>query len=149
MAMPIVKVHVGIRRPPADVFKAFVDPSVTTRFWFTHSSGPLEPGAKVEWRWEMYGLTTPVVVREFEPDERLVFDWDDDTTVEFRFTPWKKGTFLVVTETGHKGSPEEIAETVAGSTGGFAFVLAACKALLEHDVELRVVLDHVPPGMTA
>jgi uncharacterized protein YndB with AHSA1/START domain len=72
MTTPIVKVHMGIRRPPADVFKAFVDPEVTTRFWFTHSTGPLEPDAKVEWLWEMYGLSSPVVVREFEPDERLV-----------------------------------------------------------------------------
>jgi uncharacterized protein YndB with AHSA1/START domain len=148
MTTPIVKVHMGIRRPPADVFKAFVDPEVTTRFWFTHSTGPLEPDAKVEWRWEMYGLSSPVVVREFEPDERLVFDWGDGTTVEIRFTLWEKGTFVVLTETGHKGTPEEIAETVAGSTGGFSFVLAACKALLEHDVELRLVLDHIPPGMT-
>lgn len=149
MTVPTVKVHMGIRRPPADVFRAFVDPTVTTRFWFTHSTGPLEPGAKVEWRWEMYDLMSPVVVREFEPDRRLVIDWSDGTTVEFVFNPWEKGTFVVVTETGHKGTPEEIAETVAGSTGGFSYVLAACKALLEHDVELRIVLDHIPPGMTA
>jgi uncharacterized protein YndB with AHSA1/START domain len=148
MTVQPVKVHMGIRRPPADVFRAFVDPSVTTRFWFTHSTGPLEPGAKVEWRWEMYGLTSPVVVKEFEPDRRLVFDWSDGTTVEILFTPWEKGTFVVLTETGHMGSDEEVAATVAGSTGGFSFVLAACKALLEHDVELRLVLDHIPPGVT-
>ncbi|MBM7787856.1 SRPBCC domain-containing protein [Tenggerimyces flavus] len=143
-----VKVHMGIRRPPADVFKALVDPEVTTRFWFTHSTGPLEPGAKVEWRWEMYDVSSTVLVREFEQDRRLVFDWGDGTTAEFLLTPWEKGTFVVLTETGHQGTPEEIAETVAGSTGGFSFMLAACKALLEHDVELRVVLDHIPPGVT-
>jgi hypothetical protein len=34
---------------------------------------------------------------------------------------------------------------VADSTGGFTNVLCALKALLEHGVELNVVLDHTPP----
>ncbi|MEV1167923.1 hypothetical protein [Nonomuraea sp. NPDC049784] len=34
-----------IRRPPAEVFQAFADPDVTTRFWFTKSTGKLTPGA--------------------------------------------------------------------------------------------------------
>jgi uncharacterized protein YndB with AHSA1/START domain len=33
-----------IRRPVAEVFEAVVDPDVTTKFWFTRSSGRLEPG---------------------------------------------------------------------------------------------------------
>ena len=35
-----------IRRPAAEVFAAFVDPAVTTRIWFTKSSGRLEPGKR-------------------------------------------------------------------------------------------------------
>ena len=38
-----VKVGMLIRRPPEDVFEAFADPAITTRFWFTKSSGRLEP----------------------------------------------------------------------------------------------------------
>jgi hypothetical protein len=40
---------------------------------------------------------------------------------------------------------DEIVAAVANSTGGFTNVLCALKALLEHDVELNVVLDHTPP----
>jgi hypothetical protein len=32
-----------IRRPVEEVFNAFVDPTVTTRFWFSRSSGQLAP----------------------------------------------------------------------------------------------------------
>jgi len=32
-----------IRRPVAEVFEAFIDPDITTQFWFTRSSGRLEP----------------------------------------------------------------------------------------------------------
>lgn len=31
-----------IRRPVMDVFEAFIDPDITTTFWFTKSSGRLE-----------------------------------------------------------------------------------------------------------
>ncbi|WP_431211735.1 SRPBCC domain-containing protein [Puia sp. P3] len=40
-----------IRRPVAEVFGAFVDPAVTTKFWFTKSTGRLEAGKEVVWTW--------------------------------------------------------------------------------------------------
>lgn len=33
-----------------------------------------------------------------------------------------------------------------GSTGGFTFLLAGLKALLEHNVELNLVADYNPEG---
>ena len=38
---PIAKAQMLIRKPVSEVFTAFVDPAVTTRFWFTKSSGQL------------------------------------------------------------------------------------------------------------
>jgi hypothetical protein len=38
---PTVKAEMLIRRPVAEVFEAFVNPDVTTRFWFTRSSAKL------------------------------------------------------------------------------------------------------------
>jgi uncharacterized protein YndB with AHSA1/START domain len=35
------------RKPHAEVFEAFVNPEVATKFWFTKSSGRLEAGKKV------------------------------------------------------------------------------------------------------
>jgi uncharacterized protein YndB with AHSA1/START domain len=49
----IAKAQMLLRRPVADVFEAFVDPAVTTKFWFTRSSGKLEAGKEVQWDWEM------------------------------------------------------------------------------------------------
>src|SRR5207247_2212758 len=48
------KAQMVIRRPVADVFEAFVDPDVTTNFWFTKSSGRLLAGQRVTWTWESY-----------------------------------------------------------------------------------------------
>ncbi|HJP91656.1 MAG TPA: hypothetical protein VJ875_06850 [Pyrinomonadaceae bacterium] len=38
-----------IRRPVADVFEAFIEPDITTKFWFTKSSGRLKVGRQVKW----------------------------------------------------------------------------------------------------
>ena len=53
--IPITRTGMLIRRPVADVFDAFVNPEVTTKFWFTRSTGRLEAGGQVQWEWEMYG----------------------------------------------------------------------------------------------
>jgi uncharacterized protein YndB with AHSA1/START domain len=52
------------RRGPGEVFQALVDPAITTRFWFTKSSGKVVPGAELRWDWEMYGASANVSVKE-------------------------------------------------------------------------------------
>jgi uncharacterized protein YndB with AHSA1/START domain len=146
--VPTVKVGMLIRKPPGEVFQAVVDPDITTRFWFTRSSGKLTPGATVRWHWEMYDASATVRVKEVEDDRRLVFDWGDgaeSTTVEFRFTPWEDdATYVEVTESGLRGDGDEVLTRAAGSTGGFTIALCALKALLEHGVALTAVGDRYP-----
>jgi uncharacterized protein YndB with AHSA1/START domain len=149
--IPPVKVGMRIRRLPRDVFRAFVDPAVTTRFWFTKGSGKLVPGARVQWEWEMYDVSTEVSVKELEENSRILIEWgdgDESTTVEFRLIPWDDDTYVQVTEAGFTGDGDQIVARIADSTSGFTNVLCALKALLEHDVELNVVLDHTPPEGT-
>lgn len=149
--IPSVNVRMLIRRPPGEVFQAFVDPTITTRFWFTKSSGKMAPGADLQWDWEMYDLSTNVSVHEVEDNSRILFEWGDGdkpTMVEMRFVPWADDTtYVQITETGLSGDGDEIVSLAADSTGGFSMVLCALKALLEHDVVLTVVLDHQPKGL--
>jgi uncharacterized protein YndB with AHSA1/START domain len=144
--MPNVEVSTLVRRPPAEVFAAFADPAITTRFWFTRSSGPLAPGATVRWEWEMYGVGDTVVVKEFEEPARFVLalGGGEGTTVEFRFAPREEGTVLTVTESGFTGTADEAIAYVADSTGGYTTMLCAAKALLEHGIELGAVRDKFP-----
>ena len=69
---PVVQTQMLIRRPVAEVFRAFVDPAVTTKFWFTRSSGRLEAGKQVTWDWEMYGVSAKVTVKEIQTDRRIL-----------------------------------------------------------------------------
>ena len=149
--VPAAKTGMLIRRPVAEVFEAFVNPDITTQFWFTKSSGRLEVGKQVQWDWEMYGITVPVTAKAIEPDRRIVIEWpgySGTTTVEWTFAPQEGGaTFVSVTESGFGGDGDELVKQVTGSTQGFTLVLAGLKALLEHDVRLNLVADRYPKGI--
>jgi uncharacterized protein YndB with AHSA1/START domain len=148
---PMMKTGMLIRRPVTEVFDAFVNPDITTKFWFTKSSGPLEAGKHVQWDWEMYGISVPVTAKVIEPNKRIVIEWpgySGATTVEWTFAPQKDGTtFVSITETGFTGSGDELVKYVADSTQGFSLVLAGLKALLEHNVRLNLVADRYPKGI--
>jgi uncharacterized protein YndB with AHSA1/START domain len=148
--MPVAKTGMLIRKPVADVFEAFVDPRITTKFWFTKGSGRLEAGKQVTWEWEMYAASTQVTVKLFDPDERIVIEWDGysgRTTVEWKFAPQTdNATFVSITESGWTGTGDELVEYATNSTQGFTWTLAGLKALLEHDIRLNLVADRFPKG---
>lgn len=149
--VPAVQTGMLVRRPAQEVFEAFAEPAVTTNFWFTKSTGKLGPGAEVQWTWEMYDVSTPVKVKEFEQDRRIAFEWGAApaaTTVELDFESRPDGnTFLSVKETGFSGETgDDIVAWALGSMGGFTQVLAAVKAYLEHDIVLTIVADRFPDG---
>lgn len=135
-----------IRRPVEEVFNAFVDPAVTTRFWFTRSSGPLVEGATVTWYWDQYGVSGDVKVTALEKNKRIVIEWP--TPVEWTFTP--KGsdtTFVSILASGFTGTDDEKVAQALDATEGFNLVICACKALLEHGIELNVVSDKNPDAI--
>src|SRR4029450_5478506 len=105
--VPIAKTGMLIRRPVTEVFEAFVNPEITTKFWFTKSSGRLEAGKQVRWDWEMYGISIPVTVKAVEQNKRIVIEWPGQigpTTVEWLFAPQADGTtFVSITNTGFTG----------------------------------------------
>jgi uncharacterized protein YndB with AHSA1/START domain len=140
-----------IRKPVADVFEAFVNPDITTKFWFTKSSGRLEAGKRVQWDWEMYGISVLVTAKAIEPNKRVVIEWPGEgspTTVEWLFASQKDGTtFVSITEAGFTGDGDQLVKQVTDSTQGFSLVLAGLKALLEHDVRLNLVADRYPKGI--
>ncbi len=150
---PVARTAMLVRRPVAEVFEAFVNPEVTTKFWFTRSSGRLEAGKRVQWDWEMYGISVPVTAKVVEQDRRIVIEWPGyggPTAVEWTFEPEPDGTtFVRITNSGFTGDGDSLVEQVADSTQGFALVLAGAKALLEHGVRLNLVTDRYPKGIEA
>jgi uncharacterized protein YndB with AHSA1/START domain len=147
---PSATAEMLIRKPVAEVFEAFVNPDITTKFWFTKSSGRLEVGKQIRWDWEMYRASAQVSVKAVEQDRRILIEWSGygTTTVEWLFTPQADDTtFVSVTNAGFSGDGDEVVKNAIDSAGGFTMVLCGLKALLEHNVILNLVADRSPEGL--
>lgn len=145
---PSVNLQMLFRVPVERVFEAFVNPELTTRFWFTHSSGPLAVGQEVTWEWRQFGASTCVLVQELAKNERIVMEWGDEgkrSTVVWTFTRRGAGAALVeVTNSGFVGTAAEVVAEAIDTSSGFSLVLANAKALLEHGIDLNLINDRFP-----
>lgn len=56
----------------AEVFEAFIDPVITSKFWFTKGSDRLEPGQQIQWDWEMYNASVQVDVKAIEQNKHIL-----------------------------------------------------------------------------
>jgi len=149
--IPVAGTGMLIRKAAAEVFEAFIDPDITTRFWFTKGSGRLEAGRQVQWEWEMYGISIPVFAKIVEPNRRIVIEWPGQggpTTVEWTFIPREDGTtFVRIAHHGFSGDGDDLVKQAMDSTQGFSLVLAGLKAHLEHGIRLNLVADRYPKGI--
>jgi uncharacterized protein YndB with AHSA1/START domain len=125
--VPVVRTGMLIRKPVGEVFEAFVNPEITTRFWFTKSSCKLEEGKQVQWDWEMYEISIPVTVKAVEPNKRIVIEWPGygtPNTVEWTFAAQEDGTtFVRITNSGLTGTGDELVKQATDST---QFYVSAC-----------------------
>ena len=140
---PVAKAQMLIRKPVPQVFEALANPAITSHFWFSKSSGPLDAGKQVRWDWEMYGHHTTVDVKAIEDNRRILIEWNgpkNPSLVEWTFEPKDKNrTFVTVKNWGFAGDANTVVSEAINSTGGFTFLLAALKAFLEHGIELNLV----------
>ena len=138
-----------IHRPAAEVFEAFVDPDIMTKFWFPRASGRLEEGREVKWYVGTGADAFEILVhvKAVRKPDLLHIEWGDGTTFtdvkwEFEATSDTQ-TIVRICESGYSGDEAEVVQAALDSTGGFNQVITAAKALLEHDARINVVEDHV------
>lgn len=143
---PIVETQMLIRRPSAEVFNAFIDPEITTRFWFTRSNGKLEEGKTITWHWEMYGVSDEVQVKEIKPNQKISITWGNPvSTVDFLFEEMPAhSTYVTIKNYDLPYDGEQLIEQIKDLTGGFTTVLDGAKAWLEHHIKLHLIEDKFP-----
>ena len=129
-----------IRRPPAAVFNAFVQPSMLRKFWLSYASGPLAPGATVTWEFMVPGAKDRVTVTHFEQPRQLSLRWSDGSEVSMTFEPYgHEATRAVVKVSGFTGDRALSAATT--TIEGYAIVLCDLKTLLESGRSANLVRD--------
>ncbi|HEX5247063.1 MAG TPA: SRPBCC domain-containing protein [Gaiellaceae bacterium] len=86
---------------PAEVWEALTEPERLEEWFATEAELDPVPGGEGVFRWGD-GDERRAVVREAEPEERLVLDWDDGGEVVLELEEVEGGTLVRVCET----SPE-------------------------------------------
>jgi len=137
----IAKAKMLIRRPPTDVFNAFVQPELITKFWLEGTTGPLGPAAQVQWRFMVPGATECVRVTTFNEPHRIAFTWaDGGLDVDMKFSGEREGVTTISVEVrGFKS--DDGADQVVNATEGFSIVLCDLKVLLETGRSASLVKD--------
>jgi len=138
--IPMVETQMLIRKPVKEVFQAFIDPQITTNFWFTKSSGNLEKDKQIKWEWEMYNVSAKVLVKEIIQNKLISIEWGEPSTkVDFEFKAISdKSTYVEIKNHGFHQTGDELIEAIKNNTGGFTTVLDGLKAYLEHGIKLNL-----------
>ncbi|MDQ9008239.1 SRPBCC family protein [Acinetobacter gerneri] len=145
--MPVIETQMLIRKPVQEVFNAFIDPKLSSKFWFSHSTGKLEQGKTVQWTWEKYQHQAEVVVLAVEQNKLIKILWGSPrTAVDFIFEEIAPAqTYVKIRNFDLPFQGSELIAYIIDSTGGFTTVLDNLKAYLEHGIELNLVKDKFPP----
>lgn len=150
------KVAARIAKPVAEVFEAVADPKTLSEYFTTGGAeGRLETGATVTWDFADFPGAFPVYVTEVVKDERIVLEWqasegeppnveggdmtDSDyrTKVTMSFKGLDDGRTLVeIAEEGWRENQGALKASY-GNCQGWAQMLCALKAWLEHGINLR------------
>lgn len=140
MADQVVKAEMLIRRPPGEVFAAFANPQTIRKFWLRDTSGPLAPGARVQWHFMVPGATASVVVTGFEAPRLVAFEWSGGMHVELSFEPFADdATHVTAAVSGLNG--KDLLSQATNVVEGFSIVFCDLKTLLEGGSSANLVRD--------
>ncbi|WP_353165995.1 SRPBCC domain-containing protein [Acinetobacter sp.] len=144
---PTIETQMLIRKPVSEVFNAFIDPEITTKFWFNSATGPLKEGKIVQWSWDKYQVKSKVMVFNILENKLIQIAWGEPkTSVDFIFEAvGAEQTYVTIRNYDIPLQGSELIKFIIDATGGFTTVLDGLKAYLEHGLVLNLVEDKFPP----
>jgi uncharacterized protein YndB with AHSA1/START domain len=136
-----IKTNLKIQKPVNEVFEAVVNPDHMSQYFISKSSGRMEEGKKLMWRFPEIDMQFPVRVQKIEQDKYISFNWDDvdgtETLVEISLTPKEENDTFVSVNEGNREKNDAGIAWYGRNTEGWANFLACMKAYLEYGINLR------------
>lgn len=128
---------IQIQKPIEEVFEGIVNPEKMTKYFISESSGRLESGKEVIWKFPEFADKFPVTNIKVETNCLVSFVWDPETVVTIELENLQnKSTIVRINEDG-KELNEDNLKWVLENTKGWANFLACLKAYLEYGIQLR------------
>jgi uncharacterized protein YndB with AHSA1/START domain len=135
-----IKVALQILKPARKVFEAIVDPEKMSNYFISKSSGKMEEGKQIKWRFPEFDTEFPIRVGKIEKDKYISYYWNVDEKellVEMMLTPKDRDATIVTITEKSRDNDEVGIKWLMGNTEGWANFLACLKAYLEYGINLR------------
>jgi len=126
-----------IQKSVEEVFDGIVNPAKMTKYFISESSGPLEPGKEVLWKFPEFPDQFPVTEIKIETNRSISFVWDPETVVNITLQKLPDNSTLVSVNENGKDLNEDNLKWALENSGGWANFLACMKAYLEYGIQLR------------
>lgn len=111
-----------------------------SNYFISKSSGKMEEGKKIMWRFPEFDMEFPIRVGKIEKDKYISFYWDVDgieLLTEMKLTQRANNSTLVSITEKSRENDEAGIKWLMGNTEGWANFLACLKAYLEYGINLR------------
>lgn len=131
------KAFIQIQKPAEQVFEAIVDPEKMTKYFISESSGKLETGKDVIWKFPEFDDRFPITQVKVDTYRSIAFVWDPQTIVHISLEELPDKSTIVRVKEGSKEITDENIKWALENSGGWANFLACLKAYLEYDIALR------------
>jgi uncharacterized protein YndB with AHSA1/START domain len=131
------KAAIQIQKPIEEVFDGIVNPAKMTRYFISESSGPLESGKEVIWKFPEFEDRFPINEIKIEANHSISFVWDPETVVNITLEKLPDNSTIVRVNENGKVMDDENLKWALENSGGWANFLACMKAYLEYGIELR------------
>jgi len=128
---------IQIQKPIEEVFEGIVNPEKMTRYFISESSGRLETGKEVIWKFPEFEAKFPIKEIEIENTSAISFVWDPETIVKITLEKLPDDSTIVRVNENGKELNEANLKWALENSGGWANFLACMKAYLEYGIELR------------
>jgi uncharacterized protein YndB with AHSA1/START domain len=135
-----IKAGLQVLKPAHEVFEAIVDPAKMSHYFISESTGRMEEGKKLTWRFPEFDMNVPVRIGKIEADKYISFYWENDgkeLLVEITLKPTDASVTLVTVTEKSRENNEAGINWLKGNTEGWANFLACLKAYLEYGINLR------------
>jgi uncharacterized protein YndB with AHSA1/START domain len=126
-----------IQKPINEVFEGIVNPEKMTKYFISESSGRLETGKEVIWKFPEFPDKFLIKNIKIETNRSISFIWDPETVVTIILETLPDNSTLVRVNENGKELTENNIKWVLENTEGWANFLACIKAFLEYGIQLR------------
>jgi len=147
MSSLIINTSISIQKPISEVFDAIVNPEKMVNYFISESSGKMEEGKTLIWKFPEFETTFPIVVTKIIENQLITFTWkigQKDMNVEMNLIETSAHSTLVKITESEMVNDEIGLKWLKGNTEGWANFSACLKAYLEYGINLRKgSFDHI------